>query len=183
MSSSLSSPWIKTTVTKLLSEKPKGSIRGHLPNKKTVQVTRIYSELNVIEISDKISHISVVLTGATVKHLQSQDAFSSLDSLRNSIVKIQNWHISPVAQCIDAKNVRKAVQMGITMPFAIQCDKIELLGAEDCIIFGNPTDINKDHDVLLSLSKFNYATMMQQLVTAQFPGEFSLPNAGECCGC
>jgi hypothetical protein len=182
MSTSLSAPWIKPTVLKLLSDDPKGNFRTQFLTRKAVQVTRIYSELNVLEISDKNSHIGVVLTSATMKHLQSQDAFTSLDGLRNSVVKIQGWHVSTVAQCIDAKNVKKAVQMGITMPFAIQCDKIDLLGADDCVVFGSPTDINKDVDVRHVLSSLTYAALLQQFVAVQFPGEISLPNSGKLYG-
>jgi len=181
MSSSLSSTWIKSSVLNLLSDEPKNNFRTQVLTRKTVQVTRIFSELNVIEISDKSFHIALALNSATMKHLEDQDAFSSLDGLRNSVVKIQNWHISTVAQCIDAKNIKKAVQLGITMPFALQCDKMELLGAEDCIIFGEPTDINQNSEIRRSLSKFNYASMMQRFVTVQFPDEYSLPNAGKFC--
>ena len=179
MSNSLSPPWIKPTVQKLLDGPVSGNFRQKFLGKRTVQVINVYSELNIIVVSDKEIYIAVALTSAALQHLQNQDAFSTLAKLRFSIVKIQDWHVTTVAQCVDARQVQNVVQAGVLMPMALQCDSVEFLGGDDCVTFGSPVDINKIQDVRQRLMELNYAVLLRQLAAAQFPNEDSLPNAGE----
>lgn len=70
----------------------------------------------------------------------------SLVSLRGSLVKLDRWHVSTVVQC--AANRPRAVGNGtITFPLCIQVAKLTAIGADDCNVFGDPKDINRDPQV------------------------------------
>ena len=187
MSNSLSPQWVKFSLLKLLDDSPKAKYRRQFTSPKIVQVTRVYADIRMLEISDKQNRITLSLTDATMKHLQSQDAFNNLEGLRNSVIKIFDWHFTTITQSVDVKHIPKAFGAGVSLPFSIQCNKIEMLGAEDCVIFGQPSDINSDKQLREQLPPvYNaHALLVKHLCNIQFPGEDCLPNSGTayCCFC
>mgnify|MGYP003386417148 FL=1 len=182
MSGSLSPSWIKPVVLYMLDQKGEynAKFEKQYLGSKTVQVIRIFKDMCAIEVSDKSSSIVVSVSESCMKYLRTQDSFKNLPALRNAVLQLKTWHISTITQCFSLKDLRRSMDHGMTLPMCIRCDKIELLGGDDCIIFGDPYDINQNKDIKTILSKqINYSTMVQKFVRMQFPNENSLPNGGK----
>mgnify|MGYP003387596417 CR=1 FL=1 len=162
MSGSLSPSWIKPVVLYMLDQKGEynAKFEKQYLGSKTVQVIRIFKDMCAIEVSDKSSSIVVSVSESCMKYLRTQDSFKNLPALRNAVLQLKTWHISTITQCFSLKDLRRSMDHGMTLPMCIRCDKIELLGGDDCIIFGDPYDINQNKDIKTILSKqINYSNL------------------------
>ena len=73
--------------------------RSVLPSigSKIVQVIRVYDKLNAIVINDRKHFVTVFLTDHACKEYRRD--YESLDTLINSIAKINEFHVSKLMQC------------------------------------------------------------------------------------
>lgn len=182
MSGSLSPPWIKPVVLYMvdLNGEYNAKFEKQYLGSKTVQVTKVFKDMNALEVSDRYSSVIVSVSDSCINYLKTQDAFKTLPALRNAVIQIKDWHVSTVVQCINMKHIRKGIDGGMTFPIAIRCDKIELLGGDDCVIFGEPSAINQNKDVKCALAKVpSFQAMVRKFAYVQFPNEHSLPNCGK----
>ena len=163
----ISSPWIEHSILKILSD---NKIQ-RLTKAKSVQVTKVYDS-NTIEVSDAESTITLILGQGQIIPC-------------NSIIKIQEIHFSTVICSKNPEKIPMLLHAGVTMPFALRCNKAVIFGGDDCIILGNPSDINLKKSIRAVLENKNatlplykHGLLTKQLASVQFPDEDCLPNAG-----
>ena len=175
MSKSLPQPWLRTTALELLSINGK-SFPNHRP--RAVQVIRTNEQLEFIVINDKENCLTVFLTAECLKDLREQQGIVRLTDLKNSVIKLENFHFSSTVQSGGNRDVSKFDDHNVSYPFALQCNKLVVMGGDDCDIMGNPVDLNKDKNIRKELNTMHLSTMTQRLATKQFPQQNTLPNSG-----
>ena len=181
----MSAPWLRTTTLELLSDKVvvvannKNNRNKSFANHRTrvVQVISTNADLELIGINDKFNHVTVMLTRECLEDLAEKGI--QLSELKNTLVKLETYHFSTTIQCGGHRDERKFVQNHVSLPLALQCSKLSLLGADDCEILGEPVDINRDALVRECFSKLQFITMTQRLAAKQFPEQGVLPNSGQ----
>lgn len=154
--------------------------RSILPSigSKIVQVIRVYDKLNAIVINDRKHFVTVFLTDHACKEYRRD--YESLDTLINSIAKINEFHVSTLMQCSSYRDLNLMMRTHkISVPFSLQANYIEFVGNSDLTVIDNPIDINLDPDVKKAMYPLNYITMVSNLVSNQFPSEKQLPDAGK----
>eukprot|EP01041_Mallomonas_annulata_P004255 gene4255-8471_t len=176
MSNSMSAPWIRPTVSGLLSGLADEHVSTIIHRPRIVQVLRASDEYGFIIISDKENYITVMLTKSCADEFKSSTHGRQLSSLRNSTVKVDNWHLSTVFQCGATRSISGLKNLGVTLPLAINCKRLIPLGAGDCCVAGRPQDIHEDKIVTELLEQQNYKTIVNKLVRFQFSTENMLPN-------
>ena len=175
MSRSLPQPWLRTTAVELLSANGK-SFPNHRP--RAVQVIRTNEQLEFIVINDKEHFVTVFLTAECLRDLREQQGIVRLTDLKNSVIKLENFHFSSTVQSGGNRDVSKFDDHHVSCPFALQCSKLVVMGGDDCDVMGNPVDLNKDKSIRTILNTMNLSTMTQRLAIKQFPQQRTLPNAG-----
>ena len=103
----------------------------------------------------------------------------NIDSLKYSLIKISNYHLSTVIQSSGNVDIKKLQQLKVTYPLSIFCSKITYLGASECEIINRPTSLNLSHTIILILRKYEYYNLIKKLGDEQFPREGCLPSWGK----
>ena len=70
---------------------------------------------------------------------------------------------------------------GFSLPLAINCSKITLMGGRGVRVIGNPKDINRDPEVNRAIREMpepQYFHLVRTLAIKQFPGTEMLSDAG-----
>jgi hypothetical protein len=130
MSSSMTSPWIKPTVLMLLpTERGYENVEdaaARCRNKPVVvQVVSVVAARRMLEVSDQNHTVSVYLTDKCAKSIRGP-----LGALKNSIVKLEQWHMSTVAHCAGDQRLEG---QGV---IAIQCSSLRAFGCGDILLAG-----------------------------------------------
>ena len=102
-----------------------------------------------------------------------------LSELKNTFVKLETFHFSTRTQSGGHRDDKKFSANHVSLPLALQCSKLSLLGGDDCEILGEPVDLNYDPMVRESFSKFQFIGLTQRLAAKQFPEQNVLPNSGQ----
>jgi hypothetical protein len=174
MSRLLPAPWLQGLALGLVESKRGGIAKKIRP--RTVQVIKSNdSDNGILTINDKEHYVSVMLTPECLEAVKL--AQGDLSSLNHSLVKLEQYHLSTV---VWSANGRDFSRTGVSLPFAIQCNELTYLGANDCDVIGEPKDLNKDPRVREAIDKIDFATLTQRLAEGQFPRERMLPDAGAC---
>ena len=193
MAKSMSSQWIRSTILDILRDsettdpaggpnRPSSSSSAHqqtrlkLNKSRVVQVTRANDSVRFFDISDKEVTITVMLTGTCYNNFLNMHQGATLASLKNSLVKLEDWHVSTVMQSAGNRDVSKFSNLHISFPLSLQCAAFTWLGAHDCNLIGEPRDINRDVLVREILSKHTYSSLTNRLCSRQFPAEVALPD-------
>jgi hypothetical protein len=95
-----------------------------------------------------------------IEDFRRQNPSRSLVSLKNGLVKLEGWHFSTVVQCSAHKSHSLFGSCRLTLPLAIQASKITFVGADDCNIFGEPTDLNRQSEVLRTIRLYMRSVLM-----------------------
>ena len=103
----------------------------------------------------------------------------NIDSLKYSLIKISNYHLSTVIQSSGNIDIKKLQQLKVTYPLSIFCSKITFLGASECEIINRPTALNLSHAIRMILRKYEYYNLVMKLGYEQFPREGCLPSWGK----
>ena len=176
MSNSIAKPWLRTTALELVGDnKPRNSKSLTALRSRTVQVVRVNEEMTFLVVNDKENTVPVMLTKACVERL---GGLQKLGDLRNSVVTLTSYFFSSTIQSGGGRDTNRLLQLGVSLPLALQCDMLEVDGAEGCDIMGEPCDLNKDARVQPIISRLQFITMTQRLATRQFPDHNVLPNSG-----
>ena len=172
MAQTLSQVWIASTILKILDNSIKKNVLYKSMKFKTVQITKVLGD-NMFEVSDSESTITLIVSD------------NRISIPRNAFVKLYEWHISTVMRSVNPDKIPKLLQQGVTMPFILRCDEVEVLGGDNCVILGDPTDVNLNAAIRAALVNVNaaipvhkHALLVKQLSLVQFPDENCLPNAG-----
>lgn len=189
----LSTPWIKDTIQNIIKETVVENNNGKytMTNEysdntsypyiscecRQVQVLKVYNSLNALTISDRNHMITIFLTTICAEELKNQ--YLSLDQFKNSIIQLKEYHVSTVLQCASSRDLNEITQVAkISLPFCIQCSSMTFLGNRDISEIGDPTDINKDIDIVKIICSLSYYTLSTTLGRNQFPYRNQLPDAG-----
>lgn len=186
MSRSLPEPWIKERILEILrgpghpvEDEFAATLATHFQcsnSSKIVQVVKVYSSLNAFAVNDKNHLITVMLTTAAAESFRSE--YGELETLKNSLVKLKNYHFSTAIQCSSYWDVNYIISVGIPLPLVIQCDSIQFHGNCDLAIIRNPQEINRDSEVYAILSTYKYIQLHHKL-SKQFYGQNNeLPDIG-----
>lgn len=70
----------------------------------------------------------------------------------------------------------KITNDGITLPAALQCNRITYFSAHDTGIMGDPSDINGSAKFKGIIEKITYKKLLKTLTSRQYPNERSLPD-------
>lgn len=143
-----------------------------------MQVIRVYDKINTIVINDKKNYIVVCLTRKACD--EYHETYPSLQLLKNSIAKIDDFHVSTLMQnssCRDIQHMKN--ELGLSLPFALQCNKIEFVGNSDLTVIAEPIDIHSESLIKELLSSMIYITLTTKLIANQFPDQRQLPDAGK----
>ena len=70
----------------------------------------------------------------------------------------------------------KITNDGITLPVALQCNRITYFSAHDTGIMGDPCDINSSAKFKGIIEKITYKKLLKTLTSRQYPNERSLPD-------
>jgi hypothetical protein len=144
---------------------------------RVVQVVRGNDEARMLEVSDKESTIVVMLTEKCCATFTRMHSNMRLASLRNFIVKLDEWHVSTVMQAAGDREMTKIRDLKISFPLSLQCRRLTLLGASDVTLAGEPLDVNRSRAVRAAMADTSYLTLTARLKDRQFPAEVSLPDA------
>lgn len=179
MSKSLPAPWLRSTILELLSDNNRNRSNKSFVNyrARVVQVISTNVELEFIRINDKVNHVTVMLTRGCLDDLTEKGI--QLSELKNTFIKLETFHFSTPIQSGGHRDEKKLVANHVSLPLALQCSKLSLLGGDDCEILGEPVDLNHDPMVRESISKLQYIEMVQRLAAKQFPEQNVLPNYGQ----
>jgi hypothetical protein len=179
MAKSTSTPWIKDHVLKLLAHPHETNNRrngkGFAFSNKTVQVMSCSAPTQSILVSDKENYISVFLTKKVFAQLAEEQL--SLPELKYCLITLKAYHFSTTVTAGAGQDF-EAVTRQCSVPFAMICDKMSLLGGFDLAIMGDPRDINKEARVRAELESLTYLELAKCLSSKQFPKEAGLPDMG-----
>ena len=99
-------------------------------------------------------------------------------SFVGSMVKLETYHFSTVVACASSREIT-----GLSLPLAINCSKITVMGACGITTLGHPVDINRDPlvgQLIRKIPEPRYLGLVKLLVEKQFKGKSRLPDAGMC---
>ena len=177
MASAMANPWIKSTIVSLFrGSECDSTFNMYNRRAKVVQVTKVFENLRIIIVSDKENSIPVMLSKICMEEYCTSNYHRSLSSLKCSLIKLENWHISTTTQSASNRDINSFSAHGITHPFSILCSKLMPIGADDCSILGTPTDVNKEKIIKEILFDLPYIEVAARLGKLQFPYEKNLPD-------
>lgn len=138
MAASVSTPWVLSTALEM--QQPGPRITRCKPY--VVQVVRVLENLRILEVSDSQHSIAVVLTESCVRELDV-----SLTTLRNSLVKLERWHLSTMYCAAADKSIEDIRAARVSTPLVIHCAGLRPFGCDDLVEVGNPRDVNEDEEL------------------------------------
>lgn len=178
MSRTMSAPWLRSTLLDLLAEpkdKPKKK-KACKRNSRSVQVIRVLEHLKLLVVNDKENSVTVMPTKDCLDDLETKQI--SLKDLNYSIIQLHKYHFSTAIHSCGFRDENLFQSNKITLPIALQCSKLTMLGANDRDVIGTPRDLNKDPEVRDVLSRMQFIDMSKRLGSEQFPEQSMLPDAG-----
>ena len=110
---------------------------------KICQVIKVFLSEGILIVNDKKHFISILLTKQCLDNFHLSNNGQNISILQNTIIKLENWHVSTIIQCLGHRKYSELSVLGITLPFTLQCSNISCLGAYDCQTIDTPIDINK----------------------------------------
>ena len=175
MSRTMSTPWLNKSILQLLTDSNTQIRRSSQKLPRVCQVIATFEHLRAILISDKQNSITVFLSNEALEKLAVEGM--TIRSLRNSIIKIEDYHFSVMFQSAGDRDMTAITKEKITRPLVVCCSTVVYLGADDCTTIGDPVDLNRV--LKATIIQIGYTQLVERLRLRQFPDEECLPDFGK----
>ena len=174
MSNSLPTPWIRNTVLSLLDD-TKDYVIPRIP--RITHISEAFDDIKTIIIDDKENKISVMLTKSCWEAFSKMQPNKPLSSFKNSIVKLDVWHVSSAVVLSTDREKSLLDKHQISFPFAIQAFHISFLCGNNLVTENNSTDVNRDPLIQERLATMGFESMCKRLCKRQFANKEHLPDS------